>query len=319
VTDLEMHFRNLLKFISFIMAISLSYGVDKLTEEDINDFHTKGIVVCENLFNSDEILETLQSLNRLHQVAQQFFDYICRHETNMAENGVYVHKSEDSFRIAKIQDTDTENKIYHLDWQGTRFVIGKTARGLLAIHRIVWAGSAEPALISYGRSEKILKRVAQLLESDQAYHLINQLHPKIPGDDVEFPWHQDVKNRRSFDPGWRDINGTGSFVQVIMALDPMTKDNGAFKVVGGLPEAGDLFLDTKSKENIEREVISAEYLELNSGDVVFMHPYCIHGSEPNNSGLPRRTFINGFSYPGANTKAYPGEGSAQLISLVPEV
>lgn len=301
------------------MVISLGYGVDKLTEQHINDFYTKGFVVCKNLFNSDEISEILQSSNRLQQAAQEFFDYICDHETDMAENSVYVHKSEDSFLIAKIQDTDTENKIYHLDWKGTRFVIGKTARGLLAIHRIVWAGSAEPALIGYGRSEKILERVAQFLKSDKACHLINQLHPKIPGDDVGFPWHQDVKNRRSFDPGWRDINGTGSFVQVIMALDPMTKDNGALKVVRGLPEAGDIFLDTKSEEDTEREVISAEYLELNSGDVVFMHPYCIHGSEPNSSGLSRRTFINGFSYPGANTKAYPGEGSAQLILLMPEV
>ena len=63
------------------MVISLGYGVDKLTEQHINDFYTKGFVVCKNLFNSDEISEILQSSNRLQQAAQEFFDYICDHET----------------------------------------------------------------------------------------------------------------------------------------------------------------------------------------------------------------------------------------------
>lgn len=56
-------------------------------------------------------------------------------------------------------------------------------------------------------------------------------------------------------------------------------------------------------------------LLLKPGDVVFMHPHLIHGSDSNTSDKRRLMFINGFSYPGANHKPYPGIGSAKRISL----
>ena len=49
------------------------------------------------------------------------------------------------------------------------------------------------------------------------------------------------------------------------------------------------------------------------GDVAFFHPYSIHGSEPNISQGPRRVFINGFAYPGANQKKYPGHGAGRTV------
>jgi ectoine hydroxylase-related dioxygenase (phytanoyl-CoA dioxygenase family) len=51
------------------------------------------------------------------------------------------------------------------------------------------------------------------------------------------------------------------------------------------------------------------------GDVAFFSPYAIHGSQPNNSKGPRRVFINGFAYPGANQKKYPGQGSGRRVYL----
>ncbi len=51
------------------------------------------------------------------------------------------------------------------------------------------------------------------------------------------------------------------------------------------------------------------------GDIIFMHPYLVHGSKPNESTGSRRTFINGFSYPGSNTQPYPGKGSSENIDL----
>ena len=107
-------------------------------------------------------------------------------------------------------------------------------------------------------------------------------------------------------------------MQTIVAVDAMHASNGAIYYVPQSHVRGDLYL-----ENIEdadelhkvAELDKAIPLILNPGDIVFMHPYLIHGSEANSSNDARRIFINGFSYPGANKLAYPGEGSAQQIAL----
>jgi ectoine hydroxylase-related dioxygenase (phytanoyl-CoA dioxygenase family) len=68
--------------------------------------------------------------------------------------------------------------------------------------------------------------------------------------------------------------------------------------------------------DIESEQIP---LLMEAGDVAFMHPRLIHGSWPNTSNKPRRMFINGFSYPGANHKPYPGKGSTQRTAIPGEL
>jgi len=95
----------------------------------------------------------------------------------------------------------------------------------------------------------------------------------------------------------------------------------------------DLFLEKKSNEEIKK-IISEKvgdnsfYINLNPGDLVVMHPYFLHGSEPNGEGdlgnpdTWRTLLINGFSFVddetglGANTREYPGKGSAQLVELL---
>lgn len=63
------------------------------------------------------------------------------------------------------------------------------------------------------------------------------------------------------------------------------------------------------------DVKTAVALTMKPGDVAFFHPYSIHGSQPNNSNGPRRVFINGFAYPGANKKKYPGRGTGRTVKL----
>ena len=52
---------------------------------------------------------------------------------------------------------------------------------------------------------------------------------------------------------------------------------------------------------------------MRAGSVLLFGPYSVHGSQPNTSPRPRRTFINGFAYPGANARIYPGEGAGRLL------
>ena len=50
-----------------------------------------------------------------------------------------------------------------------------------------------------------------------------------------------------------------------------------------------------------------------AGSVIFFGPYAVHGSTPNRSATPRRVLINGYAYPGANGRVYPGEGSGRTL------
>lgn len=254
-----------------------------LSQKQLEEYEAEGILVVRNFFSPAELQQVAQCADRLQKEAETL---------SLQQNGKVMHK-------------------------GTQFVIDRN-NDQIQIHRIVWAGAAEPQLLRLARQPKLLQPVAQILGSDQADQLINQLHYKIPKDGVKFAWHQDVKNRRTFDPLWEDLNNKGSFVQTIIAVDQMTADNGTIFYVPYSHKRGDLFLE-KITDDAEltrvAELDKAVPLLLNPGDIIFMHPYLVHGSEPNESTAMRRIFINGFSYPGANKQPYPGEGSAERIAL----
>ena len=195
--------------------------------------------------------------------------------------------------------------------KGSQFVIGEHGE----IKRVAWAGAAEPYLLQIGRDARITHPVSQLLDSEEADHLINQVHFKLPGDNVSFPWHQDSTHRRYGTDMWTDVNGKGSFVQVALAIDASTEENGPLLFIPGNPGRHlDLTYDerTYSEEFNPDDAVPAL---LQPGDIALFGPYVIHGSKPNTSDKPRRVLINGFAYPGANAREYPGDGSGERISL----
>jgi len=51
------------------------------------------------------------------------------------------------------------------------------------------------------------------------------------------------------------------------------------------------------------------------GDAIFFGPFTIHRSLPNRSAHRRRTFINGFAFPGANSRVYPGDGAGRTVGV----
>jgi ectoine hydroxylase-related dioxygenase (phytanoyl-CoA dioxygenase family) len=195
---------------------------------------------------------------------------------------------------------------------GSQFVVDTTPENRIKIHRIVWCGAAEPVLSGFGSDPRLLELAAQLLGSRSMNQLINQAHFKLPGDGVAFPWHQDSTHRRYGMAEWTDVNGRGSYVQTITALDDIGEDNGPLLFIPGardhlgLPPDGTLppWLDPAT----------AVPATMRAGSVLLFGPYSVHGSQPNTSTRPRRTFINGYAYPGANARIYPGEGAGRLLS-----
>lgn len=184
-----------------------------------------------------------------------------------------------------------------------------------ALHRVVWAGAHENDLLNLGADLRILEPVSLLLKSNEMDQLINQIHFKMPGDDIEFEWHQDSQHRGYGTADWTDVNGMGSYVQTLIAIDEVTADKGPVKFVPGSQKLGHVGLNNFKDISLVCDIHRAEELLMQPGDLVLFHPYVIHASTKNVSSSPRRVLINGYSYPGANHKKYPGEGAGRRLSL----
>lgn len=185
---------------------------------------------------------------------------------------------------------------------GSQFVIDGDR-----IDRVVWCAGVEPSLLDYSWDQRLTGPVHQLLQNQKIVHLICQAHFKFPGDGLQFCWHQDSEHRKFGSDFWRDVNGKGSYVQTVTAIDPIRKNNGPIRFIPNSCLDGHLFLENQDlKERQKFDTMEVVSPELDPGSVILFGPYTVHGSLPNQSNGPRRIFINGFSCPGANSFAYPG-------------
>ena len=193
--------------------------------------------------------------------------------------------------------------------QGTQFVIEGSR-----IDRVVWCAGVEAGLLKYAHSPALLNPIRQLLESQELVQLICQAHFKFPGDGVAFPWHQDSEHRKYGTPLWQDINGRGSYIQSVMAVDQVTQMNGPLKIVPGSQKQGHLYLEAAPDKRSAFDRSSFVSPDLSPGSIILFGPYTVHGSDVNQSKTMRRVFINGFALPGANHFYYPGCGTGLRVS-----
>jgi ectoine hydroxylase-related dioxygenase (phytanoyl-CoA dioxygenase family) len=191
---------------------------------------------------------------------------------------------------------------------GASFVIERRAGGKLRIERIVWCGAAEPELLRLGHRQSIVVPVAELLGGPELDQLINQAHIKNPGDGTTFHFHQDSYHRRYGTELFTDVNGRGSFVQTLTAIDPMSAENGGLWVVPGSHLGGHIPTTDGRLPAGSFDAGLAVPLTLDAGDTVMFGPFTVHGSGLNSGTTPRRILINGFACPGANRRVYPGCG-----------
>ena len=250
-----------------------------LSVEQVEAFFEIGFVIVPDVFTPTEIGEMRAGFDRLQEMAYA-----------LSEAGIY---------------------------KGSDFAIDRLESGRVIIHRISWCGAAEPVLLAYGKDHRLLGMASQLLGSNEMNQLINQAHFKIPGDNVAFPWHQDSEHRGYGKPWWKDVNGRGSFVQQAIAIDDVTKRNGPLKFIPGSCKWGHLGLLRRSEEECRAIFNPDDAITgiMKAGSVALFNPYIIHGSEPNRSQKPRRVFINGYAYPGANSRTYPGRGAGRLLKI----
>jgi hypothetical protein len=202
----------------------------------------------------------------------------------------------------------------------SRFVVRpapETSEYAMATHRVVWAGGAEPVLDRFGHDSRLLRFASSILETETIVQLINQAHFKYPGDGVAFPWHQDSKHRRQGTDRFRDLNGKGSFVETITAIDPMTLDNGPLEVLVGSHIAGHLGDGDGYAAQLPEllKQYESKTIVMDAGDVLLVSPFTTHRSLPNMGSTSRFAYLNGFALPGANRRIYPGCGLGRFRRL----
>lgn len=219
-----------------------------------------------------------------------------------------INKVKSSFDL--LWDVSRTLNLQTNEVNGAQFVFEKAA-----LNRIVWCGAVEKYLLELAKDTRITKPVSQLLGSDKLNQIINQAHFKMPGEKVEFKWHQDSEHRRYGTDMWKDVNGQGSFVQTILAIDNMSSENGPLIFIPQSHNEG--HLDLKTNLEYLEKIKSMPKFEaiMGPGDVAFFGPYTVHSSQVNLSTSPRRVLINGYAYPGANSRLYPGAGLGYEIEI----
>ena len=259
--------------------------IRELSPAELRHYHEGGYLILEGLFSREEVAAMAAAAERLRSVGREI--------------------------AVGLPVAEGESKIEHA---GSQFVFGGS-NGSRKLLRVVWAGGCEPAFLDCGRDPRLTTVVGQLLGSSRGVHLLNQLHAKYPHDGLEFEPHQDSEHRRYGTPEWHDVNGHGSYVQTVVAIDDSTPENGPLVFYPGSGRQG----------HLDPAVVQSRYQDLPgvpallaAGSAAFFGPYVVHRSAENRGDAPRRIAINGFALPGANSRSYFGSGIGVPVDLFPK-
>ena len=196
------------------------------------------------------------------------------------------------------------------DITGARFVMDETGpEGAPRIQRVVWAGAAAPELFEPTLDPRVLTPVLDLLGEDQVDQLVHQVHFKHPGDGVRFGLHQDAWNRRHGTALWRGRHPDGDYVQVVLAVDPMSADTGPLRVVAGSHQGGPILgLDREARARRRAARRPLQPVVVPAGSLILFGPFLLHASDENRGRVARRVLVSGFCRRGVNRRPYPGAG-----------
>lgn len=239
-----------------------------LTSEDVKLFHRQGFLIKKGCLSYEDCLGSL---------------------SDAVESAI-----ERALAVAEtVEWTSLDTEVSVLI-DGSRVVLRRSGDGGTSIARINGVCGMAPSLANIVSSDTMLNTFFDLLGTSDMEHIIAQLHPKKAGDQVSFPMHRDIDFRRSFDPGWTDILGNGSYAICIIPIDDMNEGNGG------------LYIDTASY-GVPEQQENIIWVDAGPGDFIFLHPHIAHGSRANTSATSnRRTLLTGFCAFGANSKRYPG-------------
>ncbi len=232
-----------------------------LSKKDVEAFREQGYHVARGVFGGDEIARLREGYDYILELASR---------TDLPDE------------ILKGRRNDVH---VHLQTPGP--MAGPKAVRFL--RKVQWPALIHPAFEEIRNSTKFPALLEPLIGTSLKQY-INQINFKMPGGKIEFPWHQDVRPT----PAFRDQ--VNNYVQTIIVVDEATVASGCLHVVPESHKLGNLRAKRYAKGSVEAQVAvsSAVPCEAMPGDVLMFTSYTVHGSSPNATDLPRRSYINGF-------------------------
>ena len=158
-----------------------------------------------------------------------------------------------------------------------------------SLRRIKHPLTRHPVYARYARHDPILDLVECLLGPNLRFHN-NKVNMKNSSDGSAVEWHQDW----AFYPHTND-----DLLEVGIALDDMTAENGALMVIPGSHRGriwdhhqDGLFVGAITDPAFRAN--GAVPVTVRAGGITLHHVRMVHGSRPNRSDKPRRMFFIGF-------------------------
>ena len=156
----------------------------------------------------------------------------------------------------------------------------------------LWNHPGEGIYGAFARCNKMTE-MAEVLLSDEPYHYHSKMIMKDAQVGGAWAWHQDY--------GYWYQNGvlTPNLVSAFIAVDPANKTNGCLQVIRGSHHCGriehtltgDQAGADPTRVDAIMQRLEHEYIEMNSGDVIFFHSNLLHRSDRNRSESPRWSMI----------------------------
>lgn len=232
-----------------------------LAENQIKDFHALGYAIASQIFDANEISDLRHAFDDIVTLAAR--EDLSQDYLKGIAGGVHIH-------IQAPKDVVGPSRVQYL-------------------RKTQWPALIHPTFERIRNSAKFVDLLSPLI-GNSLKQFINQINFKMPGGNIEFPWHQDIRPT----PAFRDQ--VNNYVQTIIAIDDATEENGCLWVVPESHKAGNLKAKRYAKGQIEEHIDVSKAIPClaKAGDVVMFTSYTVHGSKPNQTDQPRRSYINGF-------------------------
>ena len=239
-----------------------------LSQTEVDLFYERGFHVARDVFSDGEIARLREGYDYILALAGR---------SDLPENLLQGTNSDVHIHLQPPQSLPRAQAVQHL-------------------RKVQWPARLHPVFEEIRTSPRLLALLEPLLGTSLKQY-INQINFKLPGSRIDFPWHQDVRPTPAFTDQVR------TYVQTIISVDEASQESGCIYVVPGSHRLGDLKAKRYAEGQIEDkiDVHTAIPCLTEPGDVLMFTPYTVHGSKPNTSHRPRRSYINGFVRADART------------------
>lgn len=246
-----------------------------LTPVECSAYKQDGFVLVRGLFNAEEMASLREGFAELSEIVsggELRAHYLRDHPPLPGQSGPSSHAPRVFVHVGKDAEADGDS--------------------LKHLRKVNWPAFVHPGFEKVRQSRKWAALLAPLLGEGGLRQFINQVNFKHPGGDVEFPWHQDIRDPHVVEP-------LKHYVQTYLLVDEATEENGALAVVPGSQLGG-----ARPKPLGGDWTDGAVLVTGQPGDCLLFSTYTIHGSGPNRSGSQRRSYINGFMASAAAKDSY---------------